>query len=281
MAIKKLIRDLFPPIAIKIMRAISRQFTKQQMEYACLGWETQLKNTGVNGWNSNKVLEAEKAKWEAFCANREGSGPLGFSHESKDLSIVRDVSFHNIHMTYAYVLALAAHKKDRVSILDWGGGLGHYYQIAKAVLPEVTFDFHCKEVETLVNAGRQINPQVHWYADDSYLKKEYDLVMVNGSLQYIKDWQELLMRLFGITKDYFFLTRLPVIERAASYVAIQRIYGTELLHQQFNQNDVLRLFRESGLNLVREFVVGDRPYIKGAPEPCELKGWLFKKRINE
>jgi len=28
---------------------------------------------------------------------------------------------------------------------------------------------------------------------------------------------------------------------------------------------------------MREFVVGDRPYIKNAPEPCELRGRLFKK----
>ena len=28
---------------------------------------------------------------------------------------------------------------------------------------------------------------------------------------------------------------------------------------------------------MREFVVGDRPYIKGAPEQCEIRGWLFRR----
>src|SRR6266545_2849798 len=40
-------------------------------------------------------------------------------------------------MAYGYVLALAAWKKDRVSLLDWGGGLGHYNLISQALLPLV------------------------------------------------------------------------------------------------------------------------------------------------
>ena len=57
-------------------------------------------------------------------------------------------------MSYGYVLALAARAAERaaadhagdpvrrrLSILDWGSGLGHYFIISRALLPDVTFDF--------------------------------------------------------------------------------------------------------------------------------------------
>lgn len=231
----------------------------------------------ADGWNAHSVVEAERAKWDAFCRNLQGGGPLGFSHEYTDLTVVRNVSFHNIHMTYAYVLALAAHKKATLSVLDWGGGLGHYYLIAKEVLPGVTFDYHCTEVPAMAEAGRLLNPEVHWYTDESCLARTYDLVMINGSLQYIEDWADTLRRVGHAVGDYLLLTRLPVVEKGPSFAAIQRIYGTEMLHQQLHQASVLEVIEENGLRLIREFVVGDRPYIKNAPEQCELRGWLFKR----
>jgi putative methyltransferase (TIGR04325 family) len=276
--LKKFVENILPPFLVKIMRPIYRRFSKSRLEYAPLGWDTKFRKNTETGWNSNKISETEKIKWEAFCRNSSGNGPLGFAHESDDLSIVRNINFHNIHITYAYVLALTAHNKDRISVLDWGGALGHYYQIARAVLPEVNLDYHCKEVEFMVKVGRVVNPDIHWHADESYLNREYDLVMVSSSLQYVKDWQGLLIDLIGISKKYFFLTRIPVVQVAASFVAIQRAYGEELLCHQFNQNTLLEFVKARDLDLVREFVVEDPLYIKHAPEACELRGWLFKKK---
>jgi putative methyltransferase (TIGR04325 family) len=162
-------------------------------------------------------------------------------------------------------------------VLDFGGALGHYYQLGKAVLPGVALDFHCREVPLMVEAGRKANPDVHWYADESYQNRTYDLVMINGSLQYIRDWAGVLRQLARLVAGYLLLTRIPIVESGPSFLAVQRIYNTELLHQQFNQGAVLGVMESTGLERVREFVVGDRPYIKNAPEQCELRGWLFKK----
>jgi putative methyltransferase (TIGR04325 family) len=246
------------------------------LQYAPQGWKTPLAESN-RGWDAGSVVNAERDKWKDFLGNLEHQGPLGFSHEHTDLANARNLSFHNIHITYAYVLALAAHFKSSLSVLDWGGGLGHYHLIAKAVLPAVGFDFHVKEVPSMAAAGKVLNPEVHWYSDESCLERSYDLVMVNGSLQYMEDWKETLQRLAPAVREYFFLTRLPIVERVPSFVAIQREYGTEMIHQQFNQAEVLKFVESLGLRCVREFVVGDRPYIQGAPEQCELRGWLFKR----
>ena len=285
MRIEKILRLFIPPILIKGAQTVRNLFQTPDLysigfhclEYASNGWQTKLKKGQNKGWSVDSVIDTEKAKWDVFCRNLEGSGPLGFSHEDTDLSVIRNPNFHNVHISYAYVLALTAHKKDSISVLDWGGALGHYYLVGKAVLPGVKIDFHVKEVPLMAKAGEQLNPEVHWYDDETCLEKDYDLVMMTGSIPYMEDWADVLHRITPSTKRYLFIARLPVVEHSPSFVAIQRLYNSQMLHQQLNQTEFLETVRETGLTLVREFVVGDRPYIKGAPERCEVRGWLFKK----
>ena len=275
--IGQVVKLLIPPVVFKGAHYIRDKFCKPALEYAPDGWCTPL-NDGQNiGWSVDSVVNTERAKWDAFCRNLEGAGPLGFSHEHTDLSVIRNPNFHNVHISYAYTLALTAHKKDRISVLEWGGALGHYYLVGKAVLPDVTIDYHVKEVPLMAKAGQQLNPDVHWYADESCLERDYDLIMMTGCIPYIKDWSKLLHRIAPSVKKYLFLFRLPVVENGPSFIAIQRLYHSQMLHQQLNQDEFLEAVADTGLTLMREFVVGDRPYIKGAPEQCEIRGWLFRR----
>jgi putative methyltransferase (TIGR04325 family) len=232
------------------------------------------------GWSVDSVITTERDKWDEFCQNIEGTGPLGFSHEHSDISVNRNPNFHNVHISYAYVLTLAAHKKDRISVLDWGGALGHYYKVGKAVLPDVVIDYNVKEVPLMANAGKQLNPEVNWYDDETCLKRNYDLIMMNGSIGYMEDWADVLHRIATSVKEYLFLFRLPVVQHSPSFISIEHLYNSQMLHQQLNQTELLETVKDTGLTLMREFVVGDRPYIKGAPEQCEIRGWLFRRETT-
>lgn len=265
----------FEPLKLLAQDTLGKPF----LEYAPAGWQTVLENQSKSGWNSLKAVASEIAKWEEFRRNVQGTGPLGFSHEHTDLSVVREVPFHNVHITFAYVLAAAAHMRRNLSVLDWGGGLGHYYLLGKAVMPATALDYHINEVPVMAEAGKLLNPDVNWYSDERSLERPYDLVMINGSLQYMQDWKNFLRRISRAVSvgGYLFLTRLPVVDHSPGFVAIQRAYGMEMLHQQLNAKEVLSTVRSTGLRLVREFVVGDRPFVQNAPEQCELRGWLFER----
>ena len=275
--IERIFTLFIPPVVIKCARAVKNLLQKPVLEYAPDGWQTQLNNSKNQGWNVDSVVDNEKTKWDAFCRNLEGSGPLGFSHEHTDLSVIHDTNFHNVHISYAYVLTLTAHHKDRISVLDWGGSLGHYYLVGKAVLPDVSIEYHVKEVPLMAKAGKRLNPEVHWYDDESCLEREYDLVMLNGSILYLRDWVDAFHRIARSVKKYLFLFRLPVVQHSPSYISIERLYNSQMLHQQLNQAELMKAVKKTGLILMREFVVGEPPYIKNAPEQCEMRGWLFKK----
>lgn len=274
---KKLVKELVPPLIISGAKAIRGWNQKPYLEYAPNGWQTQLPANGNTGWSVESVVRSERKKWERFCQNAEGTGPLGFSHEAPDLSVIRNRNAHNIHISFAYVLSLAAHMQKRISVLDYGGALGHYYLIAKATLPHIEIDYHVKEVPMMAEAGRQLNPEVQWFDDDSFLANSYDVVMMNGSTPYLPDWKEQLGRITQSVAQYFFITRQAVVQNSPTYVAIQRVYGSHMLHQQLNQSELLAVMASTGLQLVREFVVADKPIVKDAPEQPELRGWLYRK----
>jgi len=174
---KKILRLLTPPIVPRAFRYLrSTGSTDDTLEYAPQGWNTpRLEDLG--GWDGEGIITAESERWNDFCRNLEGSGPLGFSHEHLDLTVIRSVPLHNVHITFAYVLALCARLQTSVSVLDWGGGLGHYYLIAKAVLPDLAVDFHCKEVPAMAAAGATAaftapvwgaERRFGWWADELY-----------------------------------------------------------------------------------------------------------------
>jgi len=164
-----------------------------------------------------------------------------------------------------------------VRVLDYGGGLGHYYKLAKALYPDLLLDYHVKEVERMAAKGAELNPDVTWHADDRCLESRYDLVLTTGSLPYIREWKTLIPKLLDASMRYFSLFRVPVVESGPSFVAIQRVYGSQMLHQVLNQSELLEAVCAGDFELARELVIEDRPYIKGAPETSLVKAWLFKR----
>jgi putative methyltransferase (TIGR04325 family) len=250
-----------------------------EWDYIPEGWAYADSHPEVKGWNVLDVLEVYKRKWPKFVAMVQETGPLGVAHES-DLTTNEDIKNHNTIITFAYVLALAAHKRDALSMLDWGGGIGHYCLLAQTLLRDVKIDYHCKDVPLLAEYGRQLFPEQHFYADESCLECTYDFVMASTSMHYSEEWQTLLQRLTGATRDYLYIANLPIVQRVPSFVFLQRPYhygyNTEYLAWCLNRTEFLRTAELAGLTLAREFIYGHEPFIRGAPEQNVYRGYLFQ-----
>lgn len=266
-AARFLANSLLPPLITRLLRSMRRADTPA-LEYLPGGWDSApLPEFGENGWNADSTVTGtatERAQFERGLGN---GAPFGIAHE------------HNLHVSFAYVLAHVARGKSSLSVLDWGAGLGHYYHIARAALPDVDIDYHCKEVPVLAKAGGQTAAGAIWHEDDSCLQGPYDLVFASGSPQYAKDWQGLLEKLAAASREYLFLTRIPVVSNAPNFSVLQRVYGSRMVFWVFNESEFIEVVRRQGFELIREFLVQDWPPVHSAPEQCELRGWLFR-RIN-
>ncbi len=288
MSCTQTIKLFVPPIALNLYRQLRygnqlRQPTQDEFEWQYIpeGWAYADTHSEVKGWNVQDVLETYKSKWQKFVEMVQGTGPLGVAHES-DLVSNADLNSHNTMMAFGYALALAGQKRDILSFLDWGGGIGHYYVLACAMLPNVKIEYHCKDVPLLAEYGAQLFPDQHFYSDETCLERTFEFVMASTSLHYSEDWQKVLAGLAKATKNYLYITRLPTVLHAPSFVFIQRpyLYGynTEYLGWCLNKDGFVRAAQNSGLELVREFVIGERPVIANAPEQCQYRGFLFRRK---
>jgi len=249
-----------------------------EFEHIPEGWERQ-----VAGWDGGTVADAYLAKWPEWVAALDGTGPLGVYHEAREGEHLarEDIAAHNMLVSFAYVLARAAHGRDRLTVLDWGGGLGHYAVVARAVLPEVELDWHCREVPSVAHAGRAVNPEVTFHEDDTCLDRTYDLVLASSSLQYEPDWQKLLGGLAHATSGFMLVTRIPVAVEAPSFVVLQRAaaygYATEYLGWVVSREALLAEASRAGLALDRELLLDAWLSAAGAPEdPIGHRGFLFR-----
>ncbi len=282
MSLGALARRLLPPVLLDALRPLRRLGRKPAWEYPPGGFASL--DPDARGWSDESILAAQRARWPAFLAAIEGAGPLGVAHESPAIGR-EDLTAHNTVMAFAYVLARAARGRDRLAMLDWGGGIGHYLALARALLPEVALDYHCRDLPALCRHGRTLFPDARFHEDDeTALARSYDLVLASSSLQYREDWRGTLALLARATGSWLFVTRLPTVRRAPSFVVVQRPhlhgYHTEYAGWFLNRDELLDHARGLSLALEREFVVDERVTVPRAPEPGEYLGFLFRPAVT-
>jgi putative methyltransferase (TIGR04325 family) len=183
------------------------------------------------------------------------------------------------------VLARVRLDAARLSVLDWGGALGHHYVLARRLFPELELDYHCRELPAVCAEGRQVLPDVTFHADDRCLSATHDVVLASNSLQYEEDWPSRLEDLTGATRDWLYLTNVPVACSHASFVVLQRAYrygyGTEYLGWVLSREELIDAARAFGLALVREFVLLPSFSIDRAPDTVTHLGFLFSRSTGE
>ena len=279
---KEWVRDWVPPGFIRLAQRALDHVRPAPWEYVPDGWCTDAR---VRGWNVASVADLQKRKWRNYAESMRKTGPLGVNHEDPEESNTGNVRDHNTLISYAYVLALAAHQRRSVSLLDWGGGIGHYYLLSQAVMPGVEIEYHCHDVPLLCQAGRDVLPQAHFHEKpDESFSRCYDLVLASSSVWYEEDWRSLMDRLTAVSNPYLYITRMIFVKRAGSYVAIQRPasfgYRTEYLCWILNREEFLDRVLSRGMELVREFLICDAQHIHRAPEQGDYRGFLFRKQAG-
>jgi putative methyltransferase (TIGR04325 family) len=245
-----------------------------ELHYEPRGWRP------TQAWNDHSVTAAQEQHFPTLVRNLQGPEPLGVAHFPWHKSR-EDRADHNVMMSYGYVLALAARKRDGLSILDWGGGIGHYYLYSKALLPEVALQFHCFDVPNLCDLGRRLLPDIQLSDNEAdFLHRQYDLVISSSALHYFEDWRREVAKVAGVTREYLYVARLQVVKQTPSFVVAHKIHHTgygEFLSWFINRAEFIACVEQCGFELVREFLYYNVSTIRGAPENGDCRGFLFRR----
>ena len=253
-------------------------YVLSEMEYVPQGWYA------IEGWHDPEIARAQEKHWPILVGNLQGAGPLGVSHLPGDTSREQRAA-HNALMSYGYVLARAARNKSRISILDWGGGLGHYYLYSKALLPELEIEYDNYDLPELSRTARKLQPDIRVCDSESdFLDKKYDMVLTSSSLHYVEDWRGQLRKLSALTREYLYVARLQSVVVAPSFVALHKVFRDgypEFLSWCINRDELVTCAEQCGMELMREFVFVERWTVRGAPEKPESRGFLFRRSAGD
>ena len=182
-----------PPILSKAIARLPRSIRRSpeggfridfrsEWEHVPEGWRHH--DPRAIGWRHASIAATQRRTWATYSRLIRDTGPLAFNFFAKDEIVPTDESAHNGLMTFAYVLARAAQGKRQLSVLDWGGGPGHYALVAEALLPELTFDYVVKELPALCELGMELMPSVQFESDEAIcFSRHYDVVLAINSIQ--------------------------------------------------------------------------------------------------
>jgi len=276
MGLRSLAALLVPPVFVSIARTGRRVIRREPppWEYAPEGWEHS------SGWADDRdvarVAERYRSKLPAFQAAIEGARPIGVP-TSPARGVTPTVADQNIILEFGYALGLAGWSRDRVTVLDWGGGVGFLSFVAAELTPQLAIEYHVKELSGIAAAGRDLVPGVRFWDDETCLNERYDLILASNSLQYVEDWRSVLGR-FGQSASggYVLLQHVPVARHGSSFTVRQRAYGSAFTSWVFGRDDLLTAASSADLVLVREFLESLRGSVAGAPSDWESRGFLFR-----
>jgi len=240
-------------------------------------WET------PGGWSHDSIVAVQVEALVSFVAGLEKAQPFGGRQDSAADGPI-DVGIHNMIMTFGYLLGrTAAECPGRPpSVLDWGGGVGLYWQFAEALYPGQAWDYWIKDLPGLCAEGARRSRGATFVSDDeAVFSRRFDLVFASSSLQYTRDVFGLLQRLCRAATTYLMVTRVPFVEDHEDFVVVQRPYRygyhTEYAGWFLNRRKFQCFVEAQGFVLDREFSLGERPYVANAPEQCRCRGFLFKR----
>jgi putative methyltransferase (TIGR04325 family) len=265
----RILKSIVPPLLWGIGSRLKRRVVRSTtlLEYAPRGWDTPLPGRSSSDEFWSAFIAQEQASCKALIARVHAGEPMLYA----------DGDENSKYAVFGYVLALATRHQQKISVLDYGGNLGDYYWLGRALVPGVELDYHCKELPKVAAAGRLISPDVTWHTDDACLAAAHDLVMFSSSIQCLPDWQDILYRAGQSARGYLLLSDVATVRDVPAYVATHRSGGQTHLQMQMKRSEIVRTVERAGLRLVREFPMGAHPPIVNAPEQPTCLGWLFQR----
>jgi len=273
-----------PPALWKIGTLVRDQAARQgfyrpEWQYLRGGWQEAAKDPRIRGWDHPSVERTQRKNWSVWKQTIAEPAIVGCAYETPHGAPDRPDTHHQ-NLILAYAALLAAQGRETLSVLDWGSGAGHSYEILRSLAPHLRLNYHGCDFPDLVSLGRELAPEAHFHADETWLDQRYDLVIAGSSLSYAMDWQSILAKLATATGGYLLISRQP-LTRGPSYVFVQRPYRygyeTEYAGWCLGRDDLVTAAIRAGLALARDMMTADTLRIIGAPTPCHIGALLFKR----
>jgi len=167
-------------------------------------------------------------------------------------------SISPVSATRDYILPVVASMIERragevIRILDFGGGLAaSYFPLVTAFSEPDSLEFHIIEGEAVCSRGKEMfynQSNIHFHNRLPELKDPVHIVHSGSALQYVEDWQGLIVSLAEYKPKYFILADLLAGD-IRTFVTIQNFYQKKIRSRFLNIKELLSVVEAVGFSLV-------------------------------
>ena len=167
------------------------------------------------GYDSDEILEKVKKSAEIIKKTR-----VGFERDSI-IYLEEEFDENLLEILYSY-----STQKDKViQILDYGGSLGSLYYKYKEKINN-NFIWSIIEQKNYVDEGIKNfqNSELNFFYNIEEYKNNHciDIVLISSSLQYLKNYKEIMLKLISLNPGYIVILKTPFSVKYTDEVYIQK-----------------------------------------------------------
>lgn len=267
--IKKIIKELLPPIFLRICKK------KQSKKYGFFGnyssWGNAKKETV--GYDANNIIE--KVKQSALLVK---NGQAAYERDG--------VNFKKIDYSWpllASLLWIASKQNNKLNLIDFGGSLGtSYYQNSNFLKHLNQLNWNIVEQKKFVDCGKELfageNLNFYYSIDECLKHQKANTVILSSVIQYLEEPYQFLKQIKN-NFDYIIIDRTPFFENHDRIVVQKvppRIYDASYPCWIFNSKKFKNFFINT-YELIAEFEAHAGAIIELDDSSAAYKGFLFKK----
>ncbi len=166
--------------------------------------------------------------------------------------------FHKQRSTYLppVVAILSKIYKRKIKILDFGGGYGiGYMSLEESIGKNIdNIEYIIIEVPEVVMAGKKLFKQKIIYKTSIPLYKNIEIIHASSSLQYIKDWKNLIKDFTSLEPEYILLSDV-FAGNIKTFCTLQNYYESKIPHWFINIDELLSVFNNYEYELIMKSYV--------------------------
>jgi|LauGreDrversion4_2_1035121.scaffolds.fasta_scaffold451466_2 putative methyltransferase (TIGR04325 family) len=148
------------------------------------------------------------------------------------------------------IIALLLKIHTKISILDFGGGLGiGYMSLVESLGSDVSrIEYTILELEEVCDHGESLLGKKVRYTS-TFPKEQFDLVLAASSLQYVEDWRNALREMTFTGTQYILLSDV-FAGRINPFVTLQNYYGSKIPQWFLNFEELVQELDQLGYELI-------------------------------
>lgn len=157
------------------------------------------------------------------------------------------------------LVTVAGNEKTRLSVLDYGGGMGTSYIDCLQSLQEsdIKLDYHIVDLKSTIEYGRKLfkdDSHIEFYDDIPLNIGSVDVIYLGSVLQYINEYKTLIYNLLQLSPAYVFITD--------NFMGCERTYATTQVNMKdrkmaywiFQLQEIKDIFKQNGYrNIYQSF----------------------------